>query len=130
MKHLYPIVTTVLVQECRDFYVKALDARVLFETEWYVHLSVDGWEIGFLRPNPPVRLPVFSHATLSRGLCLAVEVEDVRKLCEQLQTKGIQLLGQLEQFASGELAFSVVDPAGVVLNIVERQADARATFEL
>jgi len=130
MKHLYPIITTVLVRECRDFYVKALDARVLFETEWYVHLSVDGWEIGFLRPNPPVRLPVFLHATLSRGLCLAVEVEDVRKLCDQLQAKGIQLLGQLERFPSGELAFSAVDPAGVVLNIVERQADARANFEL
>lgn len=130
MKHLYPIVTTVLVAECRDFYIRALEARVLFETEWYVHLSVDGWEIGFLRPNPPARLPVFQHATLSRGLCLALEVEDVRGFCEQLQSRGIPLLGQLERFPSGELAFSVVDPAGVVLNIVERQADAGATFEL
>lgn len=130
MKHLYPIVTTVLVRDCRDFYAKALDARVLFETEWYVHLSVDGWEIGFLRPNPPVRLPVFQHATLARGLCLAVEVEDVRNLCDQLRSKGIPLLAELEQFPSGELAFAIVDPAGVVLNIVERGGEARATFEL
>lgn len=130
MKHLYPIITTPLVRDCRDFYVIALDARVLFESDWYVHLSVDGWEIGFLKPNPPVRMPVFLHASPSRGLCLALEVEDVRKLYEQFGAKDMDVLAPLEEFPSGELAFSVMDPSGVVLNIVERHAEARATFEL
>ena len=30
---LYPIVTTPALKECRDFYVRALDARVLFESD-------------------------------------------------------------------------------------------------
>lgn len=126
--HIYPIVTTPLVQECRDFYVSVLGARVLFQTEWYAHLAVERWELAFLRPNPPARLPMFSHAAPSRGLCLVVEVEDVQVTHDQIVAKGVQLLGKLEQFAAGEIAFSVMDPSGVVLNFVERGAESRATF--
>ena len=129
MKHLYPIVTTGAVKECRDFYSRALGARVLFQKDWYVHLSIDGWEIGFLHPKHPRRLPVFQHATSSRGLCIALEVDNVRELYEELQRQGIEIFGKLEQFADGSLVFSVLDPAGVVLNIVERQ-DERGSQDL
>lgn len=130
MKHLYPIVTTPMMRECRDFYITVLDARVLFETDWYVHLALGDFEIGFLRPDPPVRLPMFLHATPSRGLCLALEVDDVRSLCEQFIGRGVQLLGKLERHASGELAFSVMDPAGVVLNIVEQGVSGSDLIEV
>jgi len=128
MKHIYPIVTTPDLQQCRDFYVEALGARVLFEQGWYVHLSVGGWEIGFLHPSHPTRLPVFQHLSLTRGLCLAVEVEDVRALRAELIGKGIELLGELGELAGGELTFSVMDPAGIVLNIVERRPEAIDIF--
>ncbi|HUP92729.1 MAG TPA: VOC family protein [Solimonas sp.] len=131
MKHLYPIITTPALRECRDFYVKVLNARVLFQQDWYVHLSIGGWEIGFLMPNPPKRLPVFQHAALSRGLCLALEVEDVIEVHDQFVKKGIEMLGQLSSFPGGEKAFSVMDPAGVVLNIVERSNEtAEGVFEV
>lgn len=130
MNHLYPIVTTAAPLDCRDFYVSALGARVLFQKEWYVHLSLEGWEIGFLQPKPPVRLPVFQHASVSRGLCLAVEVQDVRALHAQFVAQNIPRLAELAEFPGGEWAFSVVDPAGVVLNIVERHPEARTTFEV
>lgn len=131
MKHLYPIITTGAVKECRDFYANLLGARVLFQQDWYVHLTIDGWEIGFLHPKHPMRLPVFKHATPSRGLCIALEVEDVRKLYEEFQAKNIEILGKLEEFTGGELVFSVLDPAGVVLNIVSRQSnDAPDLVEL
>lgn len=123
MKHLYPIITTAALRECRDFYIKALNARVLFQQDWYVHLSVAGWEIGFLKPNPPKRLPVFQHATATRGLCLALEVDDVQEVHDKFLAKGFDLLGHLTEFPGGEKAFSVMDPAGVVLNIVERSSE-------
>lgn len=130
MKHLYPIVTTSSVRECREFYVHALGARVLFEQDWYVHLSVDGWEIGFLAPNHPVRLPVFKHASLSRGLCIALEVEDVRQIYAEFQQKEIEIFGRLEELSGGELVFSVMDPSGQVLNIVQRTPDVRTMLEI
>lgn len=124
MKHLYPIITTPSLKECRDFYVKALGARVLFQQDWYVHVSIDGWEIGFLKPNPPKRLPVFQQAALTRGLCVALEVPSVQEVHDALVSKGIEILGPLQTFPGGEKAFSVMDPAGVVLNIVERSNES------
>ncbi len=119
--NLYPIVTTLAPMECRDFYKKAFDARIIFETDWYVHLGIGSWEIGFLKPNPPQRLPVFQHTRPSHGLTLAIEVPDVVAMFNQLADRGIESLGKPEEFPNGEWAFSVIDPAGVILNFVEHR---------
>lgn len=121
MSRFHPIVTTTALQECAAFYERALDARVLFRSEWYVQVSLDGWELGFLHPNTPRRVPVFQHTTPTRGLCLALEVEDVRETAARLTARGITFLGPMQSFAHGEVAFSIMDPAGVVLNVVERR---------
>lgn len=128
--NFYPIITTVEPVACRDFYLKALDARVLFETDWYVHLEVGDGEIGFLKPNPPQRLPVFQHARPSAGLTLAFEVPDVKELYLEMTRRRIQTLGKPEKFPNGEWAFSVMDPAGVVLNFVEHHAATSEIVEL
>lgn len=128
MTHLYPIITTPNLGECREFYRRAFGARVLFEQDWYVHLSVDGWEIGFLHPNHPKRLPVFQHTSLTRGVCVALEVDDVQALHDELLARGIELLGKLGEHPGGERAFSLMDPAGIVLNVVERRAQADDPF--
>ena len=128
--NLYPIVTTPEPGACREFYKKALDARILFETDWYVHLSIGNWELGFLKPNPPQRLPVFQHARPSHGLTLAIEVPDVAAVFQQLAARGIDALGKPEKFPNGELAFSVMDPAGVVLNFVEHRTGANEVVQL
>ena len=121
MSAWYPIVTTTALRECCDFYERAFDARVMFRSDWYVQIGVGDWEIGFLRPNPPVRLPVFQHTMQTRGLCLAIEVADVVAVFEDLRRRQIPPLGTLTRFSNGEQAFTVVDPAGTVLNIVERR---------
>jgi catechol 2,3-dioxygenase-like lactoylglutathione lyase family enzyme len=128
--NLYPIVTTPEPGACRDFYRKALDATILFETEWYVHLAIGSWELGFLKPNPPQRLPVFQHARPSHGLTLAIEVPDVAAVFRQLAARGIEALGKPEKFPNGEIAFSVMDPAGVVLNFVEHRTGAQEMVQL
>lgn len=128
--NLYPIVTTTAIHECRDFYRYVFGARVVFQSDWYVQLAVDKWEIGFLRPDPPQKLPVFQHARPSTGLCIAVEIADVRAMHEKLTLRGIDTLGRPEQFPNGEMAFSVMDPAGVVLNFVEVRPDTSDIVEV
>ena len=126
----YPIVTTLVPGACRDFYKQALDARVVFETEWYVHLAIGDREIGFLAPNPPRRLPVFRHARPSSGLTLAFEVPDVSAVFRQFQRWKIDTLGKPEESDTGEMAFSVMDPAGVILNFVEVRRDDSDIVEI
>lgn len=121
--NLYPLVTTLEPIDCRDFYVKAFDARVLFDRPWFVHLAIGQWELGFLRPDPPIPLPVFQHAQPTRGLCFAIEVPDAGKLHEKLRQRGIETLGKPQQSSTGEITFSVMDPAGVILNVVEIRDD-------
>jgi catechol 2,3-dioxygenase-like lactoylglutathione lyase family enzyme len=128
--NVYPIITTLVPTECRDFYRKVLEAVVVFENEWYVHLKIGTWEIGFLMPNPPHRLPVFRHARPSSGLTLAIEVPDVGSAFRQFQRYGIETLGKPEEFANGELSFSVMDPAGVILNFVEVKRDTSDIVEI
>ena len=128
--NIYPIVTTPDPALCKEFYVALFNARVLFEADWYVQLQFDKWEIGFLKPNPPQRLPVFAHAQPSRGLTFAVEVEDVKALWKQIRARGIDPLGKPSRFPNGEIAFSVVDPAGIVLNVVEFRPDQSQVIEL
>ena len=122
--NFYPIITTIVPMECRDFYIKAFGATVLFQTDWYVHLKLGAGEIGFLKPNPPQRLPVFRHARPSSGLTLAIEVPDVRAMHKQITDLGVETFGKPEESAGGELAFSLMDPAGVILNFVENRAPA------
>ena len=126
----YPIVTTLVPLECRDFYRHALDAQVVFEQEWYVHLRIGTQEIGFLKPNPPQRLPVFRHARPSSGLTLAFEVPDVGAVYRQFQRWKIDTLGKPEESETGEIAFSVMDPAGVILNFVEHIPEKSDIVEL
>jgi catechol 2,3-dioxygenase-like lactoylglutathione lyase family enzyme len=130
LRHLYPIVTTAKPRDCRDFYVRAMDAHVMFDSEWYVHLSIGGWEIGFLKPNQGKRMPVFQHTTLSRGLCIAIEVPDVEVVYEKFVQRRVETLGPPERYPTGESSFSALDPAGVVLNIVERTTGKSDVMEV
>ena len=128
--NIYPIITTPDPAHCRDFYVKVFGARLLFQTDWYVHIKFHEWELGFLKPNPPQKLPVFQHARPSSGLTLAIEVPDVRATYQQLGARGIEALGKPTEFPNGELAFSVMDPAGVILNFVEHKPETSDIVEI
>lgn len=121
--NFYPVITTLEPGDCRDFYVKAFGATVLFDRPWFVHLAMEGREIGFLRPDPPIPLPMFQHATPTRGLCFAIEVEDAGKFHDKLRGRGIETLGKPVQSQTGEITFSVMDPSGTILNIVEIKPD-------
>ncbi|MFT4045774.1 MAG: hypothetical protein QM661_03670 [Solimonas sp.] len=123
MRNVYAIVTTPEIAACCDFYRRALDARIVFRADWYAHVSFRGWEIGFLMPHQQTRLPVFQHTTTTRGLCIAIETEDVLADYAALIARGLPPLGPMRAFANGERSFALVDPAGTVVNFVEHRPD-------
>ena len=115
----YPVFTSPDLPACRDFYALAFDARVLFESPWYLQLAIDELQIGFVHPSPPMRLPVFRHTTPSRASSLVLEVADIDAAYTELLARGVEALGKPETYPDGEIAFQVVDPAGVVLNLIQ-----------
>lgn len=115
----YPVFSCADLAACRDFYGLAFQARVLFESPWYLQLALDEVQIGFVHPAPPMRLPVFRHTAPSRAASLVLEVADIESAHAQLIARGVDPLGKPESYPDGEIAFQVVDPAGVVLNLIQ-----------
>ncbi len=132
MSAWYPVVTTSALDECERFYVAAFDAQVMFRNPWYLHLGFMDHELGFIMHNPDGQLPVFPHTTQTRGLSLVVEVDDVNAFYAELQRREVPPLGPIRPYNQGEPSLALVDPAGTVLNLVERrgteQIDPAATF--
>lgn len=115
----YPVFTSPDLAACREFYARAFDARVLFQSPWYLHLAIEDLQIGFVHPSPPMRLPVFRHTTPSRASSLVLEVADIDAAYRDLLARGIEALGRPETYPDGEIAIQVVDPAGLVLNLIQ-----------
>lgn len=75
-------------------------------------------ELSFLLPNHPTQQPVFQPAFEGRGVYLTIEVEEVDKLYEELQTKGVEIAVELRDEPWGDRHFSIVDPNGIGVDIV------------
>ncbi|HEY1077311.1 MAG TPA: hypothetical protein VGE51_11530 [Fontimonas sp.] len=133
MSAWYPVITTGALDDCERFYVTAFDAQVMFRNPWYLHLGFMQHELGFIQHNPDGQLPVFPHITQTRGLSLVVEVDDVTAWYDELQRRRVPPLGPIRPYNQGEPSLTLVDPAGTVLNLVERrsvqQLDPAATFD-
>lgn len=121
MNNVYAVVTTPELRACCEFYRRAFSARIVFRADWYAQISFRGWELGFLKPDQEARLPIFQHTTTTRGLCIAIESDDVQDDYDSLIRRGLAPLGPMQQFANGERSFALLDPAGTVINFVEHR---------
>ena len=60
LQDLYAVIVTDRHAECRDFYVRWLGFRVVFEASWFVYLAADGvrpFAVAFMAPDHPSRPP-------------------------------------------------------------------------
>lgn len=130
----YPLVTTPAVQACRDFYVRHFGFRVGFEASWFVWLTADTAggastaNLAFMSPDHPSRPPgpeVFSGA----GLILTLQCADAAAEAARLQAAGVAISYPLCDEPWGQRRFQIVDPAGLVLDIVEQTEPAPGWWE-
>ena len=126
----YLIITTTDVADSERFYMTAFNARTVFSSPWYAQIAIGDFQLGFVHPNPPVRLPVFRQTTPSRGLTLAFEVADVELCYGQLKQRGIEPLGRPERYPDGEIAFQLLDPSGTVISLIQAARARDVHFQL
>lgn len=125
IRQIYPIVTTIKLSACRDFYVRLLGGEVVFAGRWYLQVRLGQAEIGFVHPEAPTEIPLYRQAIVSKGLSLALEVEDADAEHRRLRALGVETLGRPKHSDWGEFHFRLLDPAGCVINVLERrQPDA------
>ncbi len=117
---LWTGVTTDLVTESRDFYVKLFGCTVLFDSEWFVLLELGGGELGFLKPNLPTQAEPFRGAYLGRGMWITIDVEDVDAQHARLSSLDVPIEVALRTEEWGDRHFVIRDPNGIGVDVVTR----------
>ena len=116
----YPVICTPATAATRDFYVDHFDFTVIFDAGWYVSLRRNGepaYELALLDPAHPT-IPD-GYGTAVGGLLLNFEVDDVDAEYERLVTqRGLEPVLPLRSEDFGQRHFIVVDPAGVLVDVI------------
>jgi predicted enzyme related to lactoylglutathione lyase len=104
----------------RDFYVSMFDLVVSVELDdWYLQLMPDAdpaLNIGFVKPDHAM----FAGRPSSSpsGVVLTVHVDDVDEAYERAKRLGAEIVAEIRNEDYGQRHFLVVDPNGLVLNVM------------
>ena len=116
----FPVLTTDKLTECRDFYMHHFGFRVVFETDWYIHLvSEMGLQLGFLQPGHPSQ-PEFLHdAYPGHGIIYSFEIDNVDQEYEKFKSRKVPILLHVRTEEWGQKHFMVKDPGGMIIDLVQ-----------
>jgi len=116
----FPVLTTTKLTECRDFYKQYFGFSVVFEADWYIHLSSEaGIQLGFLQPGHPTQ-PDFLHGAYpGSGVIYSFEVDDVDREYENLKQRGLPIVLQVKTEDWGQRHFMISDPGGMIIDVVQ-----------
>ena len=111
-----PNLTSERFSESREFYTQMFDLVVSVEhNDWYLQLMPPGQRsvnIGFLKPGHEF------FAGRPSPIVLTVQVDDVDAAYTRAERMGSDVVSPLVDEDYGQRHFLVVDPNGVVLNVM------------
>jgi catechol 2,3-dioxygenase-like lactoylglutathione lyase family enzyme len=117
----YPIIVTDRLTECRDFYLRWLGFRIVFEATWFVYLASAGdrpYGIAFMAADHPSQPPGPETFT-GRGVFLTLQVADAAEQFERFREAGAPVAYPLRDEPWGQRRFALIDPAGVWIDVVQ-----------
>ena len=105
----------------RDFYVAMFDLVVSVELDdWYLQLMPESdttLNIGFVKPDHELFAGRTSPAG-AYGLVLTIHVDDVDEAYERANRLGAEIAAEIRNEEYGQRHFVVVDPNGLLLNVM------------
>lgn len=119
---LWSGIVTDKVAQSRDFYVRLFGCEVVFEADWFVLLRSGDAELGFLQPGLDSQAPVFRRPFAGAGVWITFDVDDVQAELARLVSLGVPIEVPLRTEPWGDRHFVVMDPSGVPVDVVEREA--------
>lgn len=132
VRDLYPLITTPVLFDARDFYVTHFGFEVAFEATWFVYLvgqpdgDSRGATLAFMHPDHP-SIPPGPESFDGRGMILTVEVADATAVFARVSEGGAPIVHPLTDEAWGQRRFMTRDPAGVLVDVVQ-QIEPEAGF--
>lgn len=117
VKSMYPVLMTTDVASTAAFYRTHFAMETNFESDWYVSLKLDEWELAILDA---------SHATIPQGfrdqpasgMLLNIEVDDVDAVAERLVAAGLSSVLPLRSEDFGQRHAIFAGPDGVLIDVI------------
>lgn len=116
----YPVIMTDAVAETASFYQRHFNFVPAFESDWYVHLTLEsdsGVNLAIL-DGAHATIPASGRGRVS-GLLLNFEVEDVDAEHARLVEAGLPILLPLRDEDFGQRHFITADSNGVLIDIIK-----------
>ncbi len=118
------IITEKLI-ETKTFYEKWLGLVTKFESDWFVLLCLPNKpevEIAIMKPNQEqVRKTYFQIPYQGKGIWFIFESSDVKKEFEEMKQKDAPIDLPLTEEEWGDVHFSLMDPNGIGIDIVQER---------
>lgn len=116
----YPVIGVGDLQASKRFYTTHFGFVPVFDSDWYVHLTMPPQgdiNLALLDPSHP-SVPEGLGAT-ARGLLLNFEVADVDAEYDRLRAAGLPMLIELRDEPFGQRHFITRDPDGVMIDVIK-----------
>ena len=119
-KSSFPVFIVPDLVAAKTFYTENFGFDVVFSGDWYIHLvSRSGVQVGFLLPDQPTQPPIFQKPYFGEGVIFSLEVEDADAAFAIATSKSLKVTLELRSEDWGQRHFSIQDPNGVYLDIVQ-----------
>lgn len=114
----YPVLMAHDVAATAEFYREAVGFETTFESDWYVSLRLNTFELAILE-HGHATVPA-GHGALPRGVILNLEVDDVDAVHQRLSRRqDIDLVLPLRDEDFGQRHFIIAAPDGVLLDVIQ-----------
>lgn len=115
---VYPVLHTSSVPTTAAFYQQAFGFTPVFESDWYVSLTLNGHELAVLDAKHET-IPASHRGIASAGMLLNIEVDDVDAEYERmLNAAAYEIALPLRSEPFGQRHFIVVAPDGVLVDVI------------
>lgn len=120
---LYFVLVTKKYAETQAFYAKWLGFKPLFSSSWFSYLQSSGahsFGLAIMDENHPTEPPKLHAFQKGNGAFLTLQVENAEALYQTLKDQGAPIVYQLKSEPWGQKRFSLEDPNGLFIDIVEQ----------
>lgn len=114
---LYPVLMSGDVAKASAFYREVLGFEVTFESDWYVSMRLDAFELAILAHDHET-IPE-GYRAMPQGVLVNLEVDNVDEVYAQLLQAGTQVVQPLRDEAFGQRHVIAAAPDGVLVDVIQ-----------